>query len=107
MLIQIDDETWQKLVDGEIEFSELEGLEMISSINLRRTKRYKKGNIPADLRWAVWERDNFTCKKCGSRRQLAIDHVMPESKGGETVRENLQTLCVKCNTRKGVSHGEQ
>ena len=53
------------------------------------------------FRWRVWERDNFTCKKCKSRRVLQVDHIYPESKGGKTEMKNLQTLCAKCNRKKG------
>ena len=31
---------------------------------------------------------------------LEIDHIIPISKGGCTVEENLQTLCWKCNRAK-------
>lgn len=61
----------------------------------------KKRPIPKELRWEVWERDDFTCQHCGSRRDLACDHIHPESKGGEATRENLQTLCRRCNSAKG------
>jgi hypothetical protein len=63
---------------------------------------YKKKTIPEGLRWSVWERDNFTCKHCGTRKRLTIDHIYPEVKGGETVKENLQTLCKRCNSKKGT-----
>lgn len=65
-----------------------------------RVKR--KENIPDDLRWAVFERDNFTCRHCGNRRNLTVDHVFPESKGGKATMENCQTLCKTCNSRKGA-----
>ena len=58
-------------------------------------------SIPATLRWEVWERDNFTCRGCGSRHFLTIDHVIPRCKGGPDTKENLQTLCGSCNSRKG------
>jgi hypothetical protein len=61
-----------------------------------------KRSIPADLRWAVWERDNFTCQFCGTRRRLSVDHIIPESQGGKTELDNLQTLCVPCNSSKGT-----
>ena len=63
---------------------------------------YKKQPIPVALRWQVFERDNFTCQKCGSRQFLSADHIIPESKGGPTILENLQTLCRSCNSRKGT-----
>ena len=54
-----------------------------------------------NMRWEIWERDNFTCRNCGSRRRLSIDHIIPVSKGGQTIKENLQTLCTSCNIKKG------
>lgn len=61
----------------------------------------KKEIIPADVRWAVWERDNFTCQRCGVRKHLSVDHIHPESKGGKATVENCQTLCRSCNSKKG------
>ena len=61
-----------------------------------------KAAIPDVLRWEVWERDNFTCQRCDTRRDLSIDHVMPESKGGSLELDNLQTLCRSCNSSKGA-----
>lgn len=57
--------------------------------------------ISENLRWEIWERDNFTCQKCGSRRLLHVDHIIPESCGGSLSKDNLQTLCRKCNLKKG------
>ncbi len=53
------------------------------------------------IRWEIWERDNFTCLMCGSRRFLHVDHIYPKSRGGPTVLENLGTLCKSCNSSKG------
>lgn len=58
--------------------------------------------IPDDLRWESWERDNFTCRHCGARRFLSVDHIVPESRGGTLDPSNLQTLCRSCNSRKGT-----
>lgn len=57
-------------------------------------------SITPDLRWATWERDNFTCSRCGARTMLTIDHIVPVSKGGLTVLSNLRTLCSVCNSKK-------
>lgn len=34
---------------------------------------------------------------------LQADHIYPESKGGPTTLENLQTLCKPCSIRKGAT----
>lgn len=52
------------------------------------------------VRWEIFERDDFTCKKCSSRRRLTVDHIYPKSKGGTDDPENLQTLCRSCNSGK-------
>lgn len=43
----------------------------------------------------------YQCAICGMRsphrKDFQIDHIKPISKGGLTVRENLQLLCRKCN----------
>jgi 5-methylcytosine-specific restriction protein A len=71
-------------------------------LNARKQGLRRKKPIPKDLRWEVWERDNFTCQHCGVRRHLAVDHIIPESRGGTLDLDNLQTLCVSCNGRKGA-----
>jgi NMD protein affecting ribosome stability and mRNA decay len=72
----------------------------ISEYKLRSEKA--KEEISDAFKWAVWERDNFTCQECGSRRNLSVDHIRPESKGGKLTMENAQTLCMTCNRKKGA-----
>ena len=63
-------------------------------------------DINLRLRFFVMKRDNFKCCMCGrspattSGLELHIDHIVPWSKGGETVIDNLQTLCSECNLGK-------
>lgn len=58
------------------------------------------------IREFIKTRDNFTCCNCNNSIEiepnllLEIDHIIPVSKGGETIEENLQTLCWKCNRAK-------
>ena len=59
-----------------------------------------KKPIPNKLRKQVFERDAYRCVKCGDHYDLEADHVFPESLGGETVLDNLQTLCKPCNCKK-------
>ena len=67
--------------------------------------RPTKERIPHKLKWKIWLRDNFTCQHCGSRENLTVDHISPESKGGQTTKDNLQTLCRECNSKKGNKSG--
>lgn len=60
-------------------------------------------SIPLSVRWAVMQRDNFQCVKCGRRPPeitLQVDHVVPSSKGGPDIEDNFQTLCNECNVGK-------
>lgn len=71
-----------------------------------------KHNIGLGLRYKVLSRDKFKCVRCGASPatdptcRLHIDHIVPFSKGGKTVLENLQTLCENCNLGKGNRHSE-
>lgn len=62
----------------------------------------KKARITPGLRREVYERDAYACRYCGARRGLTLDHVLPESRGGEVSAENLVTCCQPCNSRKGA-----
>jgi hypothetical protein len=61
------------------------------------------------LRFKVLERDHFTCRACGRSPAtmiglvLHVDHIIPYSGNGETVLDNLQTLCSQCNLGKSDS----
>lgn len=68
-----------------------------------RENTYRKKKINGTIRTLVYERDGYQCVNCGVRKDLSLDHIHPESKGGATTTENLQTLCRSCNSKKGVS----
>ena len=49
-------------------------------------------------------RDRYTCQYCQRvlpSSELTLDHVIPRSRSGETVWENLVACCHGCNNRKG------
>ena len=53
-------------------------------------------------RRALFARDGWRCVYCGtSSGRLTLDHVIPRSKGGESIWENVVTACAPCNLRKG------
>ena len=50
-------------------------------------------------RRGIFARDHHQCQYCGAPAQN-IDHVLPRSRGGRHVWENVVAACVPCNTRK-------
>lgn len=63
-------------------------------------------SIPARLRQKIFLRDQNRCVgyagPCGRTEGLTVDHILEKSKGGPTVMENLQTLCIGCHTHKNM-----
>jgi diadenosine tetraphosphate (Ap4A) HIT family hydrolase len=60
--------------------------------------------IPGSLRYRVLQESGGRCALCGAtqkERPLNVDHIIPGSKGGKNVYENLQVLCSLCNQEKG------
>src|SRR5207248_1065944 len=56
-------------------------------------------------RRALFARDGWRCAYCGETGgRLTLDHVVPRSRGGESVWENVVTSCAPCNMRKGNRH---
>lgn len=55
-------------------------------------------------RWEILMESGGKCSICGTpiSESFHIDHKFPYSLGGETVRENLQATCIKCNLKKGA-----
>jgi len=49
------------------------------------------------------DRDGEKCCHCDSKKNLAIDHIIPRSKGGSNELDNLQLLCKPCNNEKFTS----
>jgi 5-methylcytosine-specific restriction endonuclease McrA len=53
-------------------------------------------------RRALFARDGWRCVYCGDGHgRLTLDHVVPRSRGGQSVWENVVTACAPCNHRKG------
>ena len=71
------------------------------------SKRKTTRNISDRLRFRILMRDGFACSKCGRNPmkergvELHVDHIIPWSRGGETIPDNLETKCQKCNLGKG------
>jgi hypothetical protein len=76
--------------------------------NVPKIKKRKTSRIISErMRFRILIRDGFTCQACGASPlrkhgvELHVDHIIPWSKGGETIESNLQTKCKRCNLGKG------
>ena len=95
-----------------------EGIEKAPAWDDRRRANYhkrralKKKLPAADIRPRdIYERDSWTCGLCGDGidpgtawpdpLSASLDHILPLSKGGHHVPENVQAAHLSCNVRKG------
>ena len=118
---------WRKALEAFVEYINLDSLEetdeeeikenkindqdnISKTVNVEKPLQKKEHrtsrNINARMRFKVLKRDNFKCCACGASPakdpsvDLHVDHIIAWAKGGETVIDNLQTLCSKCNLGK-------
>src|SRR5262249_39052326 len=71
------------------------------------TERRRRGrssanprHVPAEVRNAVWRRDGGRCTfvaqgghRCGERRRLGFDHILPVARGGRAAVGHLRLRC--------------
>ncbi len=43
----------------------------------------------------------FYCKTLLSKKEITLDHIIPQSRGGLNIIENLVIACFRCNQSKG------
>ncbi|MBN2569392.1 MAG: HNH endonuclease [Deltaproteobacteria bacterium] len=77
---------------------EVQLFERLESMDIQQSRE----PIPEEVRFIVWRRDGGKCVKCGGKKNLEFDHIIPVSKGGSNTERNLQLLCQKCNREKSA-----
>lgn len=105
------------VIDGKAEIVEADAERLVKSERLAlprpaviRLTRFI--HVPRRFRRQVtntflFARDHYRCQYCGranielkTRESLTRDHVIPLSRGGSNVWNNVVTACSSCNTRK-------
>jgi hypothetical protein len=103
--------TWRKALEAFVAYinsgaKSPENPDAENIVTKRARIRKPNRNINWRMRHLVMRQDNFKCRLCGKSPakdpeiELEVDHIVPVSRGGETVMENLQTLCTYCNIGK-------
>jgi hypothetical protein len=99
---------WRQALEAFVQWAEIASDKDFQPLDKSHGRRRTSRDPNSALRWRVANRDGFRCRHCGKSPAinagvtLHIDHIIPWSKGGETVLENLQTLCSECNIGKGT-----
>lgn len=107
---------WKKaitlLILGKIEVLEEYGrdihsvtftIKLPSVVRLLMMVRRPKNQIRFS-RQNIYARDKYKCQYCGRKlpgEDLSYDHVVPKSRGGKTLWNNIVTSCMECNRKKG------
>lgn len=63
-------------------------------------------NFSQSARYAILQRDNYTCRYCGAsapEAKLHVDHVTPVALGGTNDPANGVTACSNCNGGKSAT----
>jgi 5-methylcytosine-specific restriction endonuclease McrA len=90
---------WRAFVWGKVAPKQSLETEKRSSL----TPKDARSVVTPQLRRRIFARDGHKCKACSGPPPLELDHIIPVSKGGSSEPENLQSLCVPCNRKKGAS----
>ena len=67
---------------------------------LPKPKRKQRATNFTNGQRALWI--DSKCARCGTTENLSLDHIVPVCAGGESTRENAQTLCQPCNNWKAT-----
>jgi len=95
-------DAWQEITDNRVIFKfKLEALDNPIITKLQITTEIEHSRmIPSEVKKIVWQRDKGQCVKCGSKKNLHFDHIIPYSLGGSSFEDNIQILCQSCNLSK-------
>lgn len=101
--------SWNNALKAFIEYIKNNNINVLP-VDRPQTEVTSSNKTPRDINWRlrakILIRDNCICQMCGASPAkdadvvLHVDHIYPYSKGGETVEENLRTLCSQCNIGK-------
>ena len=87
------------MTNGMIFHAERIEMEAPSIVRLRRFVRIPYRPRAPLTRRAVFARDGWSCQYCSAQAEN-LDHVIPRSRGGEHVWENVVAACRRCNAKK-------
>ncbi|MGZ4132643.1 MAG: HNH endonuclease [Actinomycetota bacterium] len=99
VVLVLKDKAEVVLSNGAMFRAEYVAMEAPSIVRLRRFVHVPfRAHAPLTRR-AVFARDGWTCQYCGAAAEN-LDHVIPRSRGGLHIWENVVAACRRCNAKK-------
>ena len=80
-------------------YSERNAIPIPSVVRLNRFVKVMRRRNVSLTRRAIFARDNWECAYCGGPAET-VDHVVPRSRGGNHIWENVVASCARCNHKK-------
>src|SRR4029453_17860817 len=99
VVLVLKDKAEVVMSNGMIFHAERIEIEAPSVVRLRGFVRIPYRPRAPPPRRAVFARDDWTCQYCGAQAEN-LDHVIPRSRGGEHVWENVVAACRRSNAKK-------
>jgi hypothetical protein len=100
---------WEKfLLQTDYLETEMNLLDPATGKIVRAIVRKSQRQVDQNVSWAVFRRDNYSCRYCGKNDvPLTVDHLVLWEEGGPSTQTNLVSACKKCNrTRGNMQYGE-
>ena len=97
-------DNYEELLNQVIRQMDVNEVEGLQKIILRKSQR----NMDTRVSWEVFRRDNFTCVYCGEDKvPMTVDHIVLWEHMGDSVPDNLNCSCKKCNKTRGSMDYEE
>ncbi|MFH5773568.1 HNH endonuclease [Paracoccus sp. NGMCC 1.201697] len=88
-------------LEGRVVCPELVAVAEENNAPTPRSQR-RQFTVSTTRRARLYARDGNACHYCGGGENLTLDHMLPQSRGGDDSDENLVTCCRNCNSSKGT-----
>ena len=66
----------------------------------RSAKMMVENNFTLEMWKQTLEEYNYLCAYCGSKENIQQEHIVPISKGGNHIKDNIVPACYSCNSSK-------
>jgi 5-methylcytosine-specific restriction endonuclease McrA len=93
----------ERLIAGAVQWARDNPERAALTARLKKQRRRAAGVLTAEEWLQILDQHGHQCLACGIDGPLTIDHIVPVSKGGPNMADNVQPLCGPCNSSKGTN----